>query len=177
MCRNAHPKTTQILLTARQTIQPAEPYAAKPNPNITPRGKFRFCVGGRSLVKGWWPPTPSRSGLRAPPPQDLKGWGPAAPSREGFGAPNPWKGWGALPPQVVRGWGAPTLGGPAAPPLSICKSWRVGGPPPQSEGLGALVHLQIVKGWGGPNPCPFGDRPVHLEGWGSGTSREQFCRV
>ena len=113
MCRNAHPKTTQILLTARQTIQPAEPYAAKPKPNITPRAKFRFCAGGSSGPKG--------------PVIDLQIFG------EGLGAP---------PPQVVKGWGlrrgAPTL------VLQVVKGR---GPP-------TLVHLQVVKGWGAPNPCP-----------------------
>ena len=35
-----HPKTAQTLLTARQIIQPAEPNAAKPKPDIIPRAKF-----------------------------------------------------------------------------------------------------------------------------------------
>ena len=84
MCRTAHPKTTQTLLTARQPIQPAEPYAAKPKPKIIPRAKVRFCVAGAG-PKG--------------PVIDLPIFG------EGLGAPRPKsvvvKGWGLRRPKVV----------------------------------------------------------------------------
>ena len=41
---------------------------------------------------------------------------------------------------------------------------------------GPVIDLPIFgeaassrEGLGAPNPCPFGDRPVHLEGWGPPT--------
>ena len=85
MCRNAQPKTTQILLTARQTIQPAEPYAAKQSPTLHQEQNLGFALGGRSGPKG---------PVTALPIFGEGFGGPAASSREGLGA---------LPPQVVRG--------------------------------------------------------------------------
>ena len=73
-----HPNTTHSEANhpASRTI------CGKPKPNITPRAKFRFCVGGSSGPKG--------------PVIDLQIFGegfggPPCPSREGLGleAPNP----------------------------------------------------------------------------------------
>ena len=82
--------------------------------------------------------------------------------REGLGAQP--LGWGALPPQVVRGWGG---GGPN--PCVFASREGLGGGP-------TLVHLQVVEGWGSreglgsPNPCPFASReglggPQPLSNW------------
>ena len=70
---------------------------------------------------------------------------------KGCGAPNP------CPFASREGLG----GGPQ--PLSI----SFGGRPQVMKGWGpaTLVHLQVVKGWGGGlNPCPFASR----EGLGGG---------
>ena len=83
--------------------------------------------------------------------------------------------------QVLKGLRASSregLGGPAAPSRA-----GSGGAPP--------VHLQVVKGWGGPNPSPFGGRPkseglpptlVHLDnpcpfgGLGGGGQPLSICK-
>ena len=181
MCRSAHPKTTQTLRTARQTIQPAEPYAAKPKPNILPRAKGTFWAeGGSSGPKG---PVidlpifgefsgPSHEGLGAGPPtlvhlQVVKGLGGPSPCTSRVV-----KGWGALTLvhlQVVKGWGAFNLCQPLSiwRPPQVVKGWEpptlvhleaassregLGGPQPSS----IWKPPQVVKGWGPPNLCPVG---------------------